>query len=249
VFVESAITERAEQTTCPPRGPWQWSQTWRDLLFAHWQIPASDVNAQLPAALEADQWQGVAWVTAVAFRLKDVRLRGLPTCGPCSNLVELNLRTYVRQRGESAIYFFSIHADTWLTTTLARLLTPLPYQRACIDYRGEQETRAFRAWPRKLGKESLLDAKFRVNSAPRALAPGSLDTWLLERYRAHAAHPRCGTYRMAVEHPPWEVCDISLDATAPGLGLPWGFNMSRQPDLWHFSPGLSAHVWPFETLD
>src|SRR5437016_4587670 len=131
----------SQTTPAPPTtpiieqpGPWRWSQNWRDLFFAHWQVPTCALRPHLPNCLRIDTWQGTAWVSIVAFRL-DVRHRWLPALGLCSNFLELNLRTYVRWRGMPGIYFLSIHADSHIAVALARLLTPLPYARACLSYR------------------------------------------------------------------------------------------------------------------
>src|SRR5439155_4256722 len=122
---------------------WRWSQHWRDLIFAHWRVPASTLLPHLTLGLELDTWEGAAWVSAVAFRLEGVRLRGLPPMGPCSNFLELNLRTYVQRRGEPAIYFLRIHAGSRLAVAFARWLTPLPYAFARITYDRSGETHHF----------------------------------------------------------------------------------------------------------
>ena len=99
----------------PPRCAWRWSQHWRDLLFAHWPVPAAALRRLVPDCLDIDTHDGVAWVSAVAFRLERVRFRWSPPLAFCSSFAELNLRTYVRHRGEAAIYFLSIHAGRRLT--------------------------------------------------------------------------------------------------------------------------------------
>lgn len=268
MLVESTDAVRAaEESDSRISRPWRWSQQWRDVLFAHWRLPACQVLPHLPANLEVDTWQGMAWVTAVAFRLEEVRLRGLPSLGPVSNLVELNLRTYVRQRGAGvpaldgsagrlkaklqhpAIFFFSIHAGSRTAVALARWLTPLPYALARITYNSAGETAQFHC---HLGSQTnerpLFQAEFRPTGDTHEVAAESLDAWLLERYFAYVPGRRGRLYRMEVEHPRWQVRGATLDATAQGLGVPWGFDLARQPDLWHFSIGVSAHVWPFEMV-
>ena len=117
----------------PPRG-WLWAQNWHDLFFAQWRVRATALQTHLPADLEAESWDGAAWISVVAFRL-DVRRRWLPALGPALRFVELNLRTYVRHGDQSGIYFLSIHAGSRLGVALARWLTPMPYGFASIWYK------------------------------------------------------------------------------------------------------------------
>jgi uncharacterized protein YqjF (DUF2071 family) len=239
VLAPQPLTPRA--APAPPRGPWRWFQSWRDVFFAHWAVPAEALAAHLPAGVDADLWDGSAWVSAVAFHLETVRLRGLPAVGLGSNFLELNLRTYVRCRGEPGIAFLSLHANKRSAIALARWLTPLPYAFARIEYR-----RHGRAW--RFTAAALCDAEFAPEGAMTALAADSLDGWLLERYRAFVPDRRGRLRRLAVDHPPWQVGRVSSGVRAGGLGVPWGLDLGRAPDLAHFAPGVPAWLWPFQPV-
>jgi hypothetical protein len=226
-----------------------WRQTWRNVLFAHWRVDAASVQSLLPGELEVDVREGSAWVTAVAFCLS-VRLRRLPALPCLSKLLELNLRTYVRYRGESGVFFLSMHADNRLAIAAARRLTPLPYWPARMAYRSCGSERTFES--RLAAGDPLFTARFSVQGPPREAMAGSLDQWLLERYVAlvpdetqSAKRRMC---RMTVQHPPWALCGLSLNATAEGLGAPFGLDLTAPPAARHFSPGLPAQVLPFELL-
>src|SRR5262245_43574036 len=109
------------------RSRWIWAQRWLDLLFLHWRVPPAALRPQLPRDLAIDTYGGDAWVSLVLFRLK-VRPRWLPFVPGISNMLELNLRTYVRAANSPGIYFLSMLADNRPAIWLAKLLTPLPYQ-------------------------------------------------------------------------------------------------------------------------
>jgi uncharacterized protein YqjF (DUF2071 family) len=234
-------TERAEPRT------WRWSQDWRDVLFAHWQVPAGKLRPFLPTELEPDTWGGVAWVSAVAFRLERVRLSWFPGFGPVPDFVELNLRTYVRRRGESAIYFLSMHANSRIGVTLGRWFTPLPYAFAPIDYACSNTVCRFHARRRRAQDGALLfRADFAPRSAPQEVDVDSLDCWLLERYCAFLAGRRGKVLRMVARHPRWQAQAVNADVTARALGSPWNIDLARSPDLCHFSPGVHAQIGPFD---
>ena len=48
-----------------PSGRWLMTQRWNDLLFAHWPVPAQQISALLPEGLQADTFQGSAWLGVV----------------------------------------------------------------------------------------------------------------------------------------------------------------------------------------
>ena len=39
-----------------PHGPWVMTQSWHDLLFAHWPVDAGALQDRLPAGLPLDTW-------------------------------------------------------------------------------------------------------------------------------------------------------------------------------------------------
>jgi uncharacterized protein YqjF (DUF2071 family) len=246
---ESIAVPPVQESRADRPRPWRWSQHWRDLLFTHWRVPTSKLLPHLPAGLELDICKGSAWVSAVAFRLEGVRLRGLPAIGPCSNFLELNVRTYVRRRGEPAIYFLRIHAGSRLAVAFARWLTPLPYAFARISYDRSGQTRRFQSSFRS-GKDwrPLFRAEFASTAGAEEEATDPLDVWLLERYCGYAADRRGKLYRMVVEHIPWRVRKPDLDVSAEGLGEEFGLDLGRQPDCWHVSEGVDALLWPFQVV-
>src|SRR5437867_3851931 len=54
------------------------TQTWHDLLFAHWPIMPDVLKPLVPPGVEVDTCEGSAWLGLVAFRLSGIRLRRLP---------------------------------------------------------------------------------------------------------------------------------------------------------------------------
>ena len=243
----TAVLGPAATDTSVPR-PWRWSQHWRDLLFVHWSVPVGRLHSSVPAGLEIDTWSGEAWVSAVAFRLERVRLRWLPPFAPVSNFLELNLRTYVCWRGEPAIYFLSIHANSRLGVGLARLLTPLPYRFAPMRYDGADSVRQFRADHQTNASQPLFHARFQARAAAEEdVAVDSLDGWFLERYHAWTSGAHGQLYRMVARHPRWRVQGVTANVTAPRLGDAWGVDLERKPDRCHFSTGVKALIEPFES--
>src|SRR5437016_12362320 len=127
----SAVLQEAAHCPWPlPAGPWVMAQSWRDLLFAHWQVDAAALRSLLPPQLQIDTFEGSAWLAVVPFRMTGVRLRGTPALPWLSAFPELNVRTYVKCEGKPGVWFFSLDAGNALAVTIARAWFHLPYFRA-----------------------------------------------------------------------------------------------------------------------
>src|SRR5262245_7838537 len=134
-----------------PNRPWVITQTWHDLLFAHWAVEATSLRSKVPVPFELDLYQGTAWIGVVPFRMTNVAPRGVPALPGVSEFPELNVRTYVRVAERPGIYFFSLDAGSAMAVLAARMLFNLPYYTAsmrltaradAIDYRSSRESQA-----------------------------------------------------------------------------------------------------------
>jgi uncharacterized protein YqjF (DUF2071 family) len=101
-------------------------QTWRDLLFVHWEVPLEVLRGLVPPSLSIDVYEGRAYVGLVPFTMHDVRFGPLPV----ADFLETNLRTYVHTEGVPGVWFFSLDAESRLAVWGARTLYGLPYFRA-----------------------------------------------------------------------------------------------------------------------
>ena len=212
--------------------PWVWKQQWRDLLFLHWRVPVRTIRPFVPATLQLDTHDDCAWVSAVAFNLETRRF------GLVLRFPELNLRTYARMNGTPGIFFLSLHAKHRLGVALARRLTPLPYFH--VPIRCTRTTDAFTV------VSPNLTAECRLRRDQHEAQAGSLDEWLLERYVGFCIDRRCRLFQVAVSHSRWQLHAGILRLGPTTLKNPMDFNLAREPDLWHFSDGVTAYVGTFQ---
>src|SRR5262249_34894400 len=107
--------------------------SWERAVFLHYDADADLLQRQLP--YELDLLDGRAFVSLVAFTMRDLRPRFGGALGkwifrPIATHQFLNVRTYVRHRGEPGIYFIA----EWLSNPLSVRLGPgtfgLPYRFA-----------------------------------------------------------------------------------------------------------------------
>lgn len=222
---------------------WVWAQHWTNLLFLHWQVAADSLLPYVPAGLEIDTADGWSWVSLVLFRLK-VRPRWLPFIPGLSTLNEVNLRTYVRCRDKPGICFLSIHADNRWAIRVARGLTPLPYHEARIRYREAAAGFSFECTNVSV-PECRLALEFQPGGGLRQPLNGSLDCWLLERYRLFIAGQRQRLQMAEVVHPSWHFQEAETAILANTVGSPFGLDLSRPPDAIHFAPGVRTRFGAF----
>ena len=140
-FDHSIVESTAHRPWPMPRAPWLMTQSWHDLLFAHWRVDVSEVRRAVPAAFDLDLFDGEAWLGVVPFHMTNVGLRATPAVPWISAFPELNVRTYVRVADRPGVYFFSLDAARWLAVAAARALLNLPY------YTADMTLERRRRWP------------------------------------------------------------------------------------------------------
>ncbi|MEZ4898968.1 MAG: DUF2071 domain-containing protein [Saprospiraceae bacterium] len=113
-----------------PSGPWRYYQEWNRALFLHWQVDYELLRPLVPVALEIDCYAGTPWVSLVAFDMQNIRPRGIPAFPPISDFHEINIRTYVRHKDRTGVYFLSIEGGKRVSCLIAKTLSGLPYRYA-----------------------------------------------------------------------------------------------------------------------
>ncbi len=230
----------------PPPGSWFMAQTWEDLLFAHWPVPAAAVREHVPAELSVDEYDGSAWVGITPFRLSGLRLRAAPPAPFLSSFLELNARTYVTYEDKPGIWFFSLDASSRFAVEAARRGYRLPYFTArmgalgwdgLIRYSSERTSR--RARP------AAFSARYGPEGEVFNAAPGSLEYFLTERYCLYTLGPGRRVHRADIHHPPWPLqgaeAEIEENTMAPdGLARP------SEPPLLHYAERQDVVIWPLE---
>ena len=145
------------------------TQTWHELLFAHWPIAPDALRPLVPSILPLDTYEGQCWVGIVPFHMSNVRPRWVPPLPKLSRFVELNVRTYVTLHGISGVYFFSLDASNPIAVALARTFFHLPYFNALMSTERLDDTihyssrRNHRGAPQK----GVLQARRQIGGADR----------------------------------------------------------------------------------
>jgi len=103
----------------------QMQMVMRDMLFITWAVEPEVVRKLVDERLELDtksysNGRVVAFVSAVCFRVDEVRSRALPL--PSLSFQQVNYRVYVRAREVPAVCFLEMKVNSRLVTALAGLM-------------------------------------------------------------------------------------------------------------------------------
>jgi uncharacterized protein YqjF (DUF2071 family) len=238
-----SIVDRIEHRPWPmQQRRWALTQTWRDLLFAHWPLNPTDLRRRIPRRFELDLFDGRAWLGIVPFSMSNVGLRGLPSLPGVSTFPELNVRTYVRVDSKPGVYFFSLDANSWLAVTVAQRLLNLPYHLATMETSTIGERIEFSS-TRAAGAFTAFTASYGPAGNPFVCQPGTLEYFLTERYCLYH-HTRGGIpYRLDIHHPPWTLQSAWAEFPLNSMATANGLALSDTQPLLHFAKRQDVVAW------
>ena len=196
---DSSILSVVEHRPWPmPERPWIMTQTWRDLLFAHWPIDVDLLRPLVPDPFELDLFQGEAWLGIVPFQMSNVSLRGIPALPWVSEFPELNVRTYVRVADRPGVYFFSLDAGNRLAVKTARTMLNLPYFSASMNVTPQGRGVLYESRRDDETGQAELVTTYRPIGPPVEPARGSLEYFLTERYCLYNLDRAGKPYRLEI---------------------------------------------------
>jgi len=226
-----------------PQGPWVMTQTWHDLLFAHWAVDARALRSIVPSPFELDLFDGQAWIGIVPFRMTNVAPRGVPPWRFISEFPELNVRTYVRVADRPGVYFFSLDADSSLAVRTARALLNLPYYLATMTVTTRGNVIDYDSRRRGGGPSAELVATYEPTGAAYLPAERSLEHFLTERYCLYNLDRRGRPYRLEIHHPPWELQPARIHILRNTMAEVTGIALPGRPPLAHFARRQDMVAW------
>ncbi len=223
-----------------PDRPWMMTQTWHDLLFAHWSVDPTVLRKWVPMGLEIDLFERRAWIGVVPFHMTNVAPRGLPALPGLSAFPELNVRTYVRVDDKPGVYFMSLDATNPPAVAAARMLG-LPYFVASMtvnQVEGEVQYESRRL----VGHPAELRARYGPIGPSFEAATGSVDHFLTERYCLYTANRR-GRRRLDIHHPPWQLQRAEAAFDTNTMGRQCELELAGPPDYLHFARRQDTVAW------
>jgi uncharacterized protein len=216
---------------------------WLNVAVITFAVEEERLRPYLPRGVTIDALEGSARVSFVAFEFRRTRVRGLAIPRHIA-FPEINLRFYVRHRGERGVVFIRELVPLHAIAAVARLLYNEPYQRVPMSC-GAQPTEdgGVRVWHR-FGRGSSVSMK----GAADAVVPeaGSAEHWLTDHSLGVGRRRDGTTLLYNVAHPPWalrEVEDLALEVDFGALyGPQWAWLRDATPSHLSLAVGSSITV-------
>lgn len=235
-----------------PASPIVMHQRWEELLFLHWAVEPEVVASILPPGLKVDTFDGKAWVGVVPFSMRKVRPSFLPAVPGVSDFPELNLRTYVVDaQGRPGVWFYSLDTPKRLPNWIARTFFHLNYRLARIQLFANEGYQCYRSelW---LGTDWDAPQNYEWSrlGTPFLAQPGSLEFFLVERYRLFAYDPKNARLLTGrVHHEPYPLQQVGLRNYSKRL---FQLNSLDEPEGCPYSvlssQGVDVQIYPMERI-
>ena len=244
-FNYAILKEVAHRPWPMPAMPWIMTQTWLDVLFAHWAVEPGLLRARVPAELELDLFDEQAWLGIVPFRMSNVAPRAIPALPKMSAFPELNVRTYVRVGDKPGVFFFSLDATNVVAVGIAKSVFSLPYYTASMQVAADNGSIRYCSQRTAPGSPAAeLVGSYHPAGDVFQASPGSLEYFLTERYCLYTVDDDRQTFRLEIHHPPWPLqkAEASFDVLrmTEQIGLP----LPPAEPVLHFAKRQDAVAFP-----
>jgi uncharacterized protein YqjF (DUF2071 family) len=243
-FNRAILTDTAHRPWPMPTRPWVMTQTWHQLLFAHWAVPPETMRPLVPAAFEIDVFDGRAWIGIVPFYMTNVAPRFVPSLPWVSEFPELNVRTYVRVGNRPGVYFFSLDAGSALAVHTARTLLNLPYHSAAMTMTSGNDGVVYESRRDAVGRPAEFRAVYGSTGDVFTAAHGSLEYFLTERYCLYHVTRRGRPYRLDIHHPPWPLQPARAEFVRNTMAEVNDLTLPPEPPVLHYSERQDMVAWP-----
>jgi uncharacterized protein YqjF (DUF2071 family) len=218
--------------------------SWRDLLFMHWPVEADTLRPLVPPSLSIDTFDGNAWLGVVPFDMVGVRPHFVPAVPGVSNFPEINLRTYVTAEDRPGVWFFSLDAHSRLAVRLARATFHLPYFDAEMSYHASGDQVDYRSIRTHKGAPSAeFVARYGPSGRPFESGPGSIESFLTERYCLYSADGRNNVRRGEIHHQMWPLQPAEVEVRRLAMTQQIGLKPPETEPILHFSKRLDVLAW------
>jgi uncharacterized protein YqjF (DUF2071 family) len=240
-FDRSIVESTAHRPWPMPSTPWLMTQSWQDLLFAHWPVDASQLRRAVPNVFDLDLFDSEAWLGVVPFYMTNVGIRATPSLPWLSAFPELNVRTYVRVADRPGVYFFSLDAGRRLAVAAARALLNLPYHAAVMSAERRDGAVHYQSVRRK--GPAAFHAIYEPATEAVVSSAGSIEYFLTERYCLYHHDHRGRPYRLEIHHRPWSLQLARATITINTMAAASHLTVCGPPRLVHFARRQDVVAW------
>lgn len=213
-----------------PNQNWRFYQEWNRAIFLHWQVDLVELEKFVPEEIEIDLFDGKPWVSLVAFTMEKIRPRYLPYFSPISNFDEINIRTYVKSKNKTGVYFLSIEGGKRLSCKVSKMVSELPYRFSKMKRTSNQYSSNNSEFEDEFNIEFSIGKKMSEKS--------KLDEWLTERY-ALFQDTKTSINEFEIHHVEWEIKKLEVEKLKVNYPR-FEQLINQKPDKIQYSEGVQV---------
>ncbi len=221
------------------------------MLAATFAVDEARLLPYLPPECEIDRLDGAARLSLVAFEFARTRVRGHAIPGHTA-FPEINLRFYVRHRGERGVVFIRELVPRRAIAQVARRLYNEPYERVPMRVQTTPDDGGLRVTHRFGARYASSLSGLALVSAAVVPVEGSPDHWLTHHHLGVGRTRRGALQTYEVLHPLWALApvtdlDIAVDFERI-YGAEWAWLGGVRPSHRTFALGSPITLSPAATL-
>lgn len=216
------------------------TQTWRDLLFLHWPVDPPTIRKYVPEELELDLYDNKAWIGIVLFKARCTRPRFMPPVPGAANFLEVNVRTYVKYKNKTGVYFFSLDANSKLAAETASFGGFLPYRSAKMSFGKKKGQINFKSVTKENPQEKIA---LQYQISPQPVASTELEKWLTERYCLWTK-PGDRLLRLDIAHTSWKLKYVQGEIVENTMASYLGLNFKCEKPMAHYAEMKKVRFFP-----
>jgi len=207
---------------------------WRDLVMANYEVSPDILRKWVPNHTEPDLHDGRCFVSLVAFKFLHTRVLGIPVPFH-TDFEEVNLRFYVTHNTGTelrrGVVFVKEIVPRRAITFVAKTIYGEPYETWKMYHRqgaGDLEY----GW-RRGDSENLVRVSIGENTG--VPPEGSHGRFIIEHYWGYTPRGAGRTDEYKVEHPEWQIFDITSSDIEVDFGNTYGAEFAFLTDADPFS--------------
>ena len=227
------------------------SAEWNNLILFNYPVKDSYLKPYLPAGCELDYFENSAFVSLVAFQFSNTKVFGLKWPG-FTHFIEVNLRFYVKFKGQRAVCFIREYVPSHIIVGLARMIYNEPYKHASISSVINKTPEQILASYRLTSNGASMSLNVTAKNSPY-LPPSTSQEHFFKEHEWGVGQSRTGrTLIYKVEHPYWKIYPLinaKIEVNWEVLyGSQFSFLNQQTPYSVVFAEGSKIKVFKAETL-
>jgi len=187
------------------------SAEWRKLAMANYVVDPALLQSYLPQGLELDLYEGVCYVSLVAFMFQKTRILGIPVPFHI-NFEEVNLRFYVRKNTPEGwrrgVVFVKEIVPKPAISIVARTIYREPYVTMPMRHTWSIQNDHLGVAYHWKSKKQWYEFSVQAASKTVPIEIASVEEFITEHYFGYTRWDAQITKEYGVEHPRWEVYPV-----------------------------------------